>query len=533
MDREKNRPDPDYELSNGLTAVMVASFNDRTYALQALLERGAHANKKSSLTGRTALVLACLNRNLSSMRLLLRFGADPNIADHNGKDAFHYGRESLNLPVLNLLAKGFLGTGIGDVGSAMAGVYTAKPLRPCRWGCGAMLAEDNISAHLHELSACPKRVVACPNGCDNHGVELWAEEVDEHLREKCSKRLLTCELCGDSEVRDEDMRRHLRDVCPHRVVSCGHCTEGILDFKMERHHRGFCKMMPRDCPLLCGEMVSWSSQLQHRRSQCPNRIVRCRVCGEEVTSKDRDEHENESCQWRQIPCVWGCEGGTRPVDKVEHENNLCELRLVSCRNHCGEDIPFCQIEAHEHEQCLNRFVLCPEGCGLQVRSGKLERHVNTQCEKRMVSCQLCALEMRAEFMAEHSSTHCKKRLVACGLGCGEKIPIDLLQEHKAKECPKRIMECPRSGCRSLFVAETLKTHLDWNCDYRQMFCPFGCRATVLAIRLNEHKTKECPMAIVSCEDCDEKVRRKDLKFHRSSKGDCLRKQRRAPDEWGE
>jgi ankyrin repeat protein len=84
----ENGANADAHDTDGRTALMVASLNKAIPIIQVLLQAGAGVNLQAEpLGGMTALIMAAIGHILSreTIELLLANGADPNIADHNKK----------------------------------------------------------------------------------------------------------------------------------------------------------------------------------------------------------------------------------------------------------------------------------------------------------------------------------------------------------------------------------------------------------------------------------------------------------------
>lgn len=86
----KNKADPNFQNMEGLTALMLATNQGRTRAMELLLEYGADPDIKGGVFGNTALMSTITFCNLNDMKLLIAYGADPNIQDNKGYTPLNY-----------------------------------------------------------------------------------------------------------------------------------------------------------------------------------------------------------------------------------------------------------------------------------------------------------------------------------------------------------------------------------------------------------------------------------------------------------
>ena len=82
--------------------LLVATFLDRTEVVRFLLNRGASAHQTYQ-DGGTPLGLACLNKNVDIVRLLLNAGAILEARDPKNKTALHHAAFSSSMEVLHEL----------------------------------------------------------------------------------------------------------------------------------------------------------------------------------------------------------------------------------------------------------------------------------------------------------------------------------------------------------------------------------------------------------------------------------------------
>eukprot|EP00949_MAST-11_sp_MAST-11-sp1_P002908 g2908.t1 len=306
LDREKARPDLNFETRNNMTALTWAAKNGRTSALQFLIDRGANINYVCR-DGKSALLHAAIAGQWLTVRLLLERGADPFQRGNDGKTAVEYAL-SRNLVgvarAINAARAGFVGNAKGNRGKALE-VY------PCGLGCGRLMPKEEIVEH--ENNDCPKRIVDCRLGCGIKG--MWAEERQAHEEKECRKRRVKCALfCSEMVPEDEmsshclkcgygcgvelpmpEMDDHKANDCVKRIVVCPKCPKKMRFENVEEHVRNECKKAQMYCRLGCQQLVIRGKRATHER-RCPMRIVQCSFgCGYETREKDIHLHENYHC----------------------------------------------------------------------------------------------------------------------------------------------------------------------------------------------------------------------------------------------
>jgi len=89
--------------TNGRTALMYASSGPYAQTVELLLEKGAEVNVQGRLEGFSALMTAAAEGQLEVVRLLLAYGADPDLEDADGDTAASFARQNGHSAVVELL----------------------------------------------------------------------------------------------------------------------------------------------------------------------------------------------------------------------------------------------------------------------------------------------------------------------------------------------------------------------------------------------------------------------------------------------
>lgn len=551
LDLPNKSPNVNRETHIMHTPLSMASKAGRINVMEALLKRGAIPDQVLQ-DGKTALIHAAAAGKWEACRLLLEHGADLNRQDIYGKTAIERARGSNFVEVVRQLAQ----VKYGNLGDAVAQRGQANQVVVCGWGCGAKLRvlpksffsrtmtraeiekeKDSDYVVYHENHLCPKRIVECPYKCGITG--MWAEELKEHMTSICPQRPETCPNgCGASDVKACTKQWHVDYCCIKRRIPCLRCNEMVILEKMHVHDKSDCPMRAQTCENGCGAVLPWCKYSEHRRKLCPERLVRCRIpgCGKELVARLRDSHEQLRCSSRIVPCRWKCKEGAKYKDRFAHELKACPRRPVDCPNHCKDFVEAQNLKNHLQSECKRRFVKCELGCRLKVPLADMERHMDTECAERIVWCPNngCRLSntfdgpkaglddrLRQKHLQYHLEEECDRRLVACGSGCGEKVPLALLDHHKRYSCTKRLV-CCRVGCPKMMPFDELETHEKYECRKRIAWCGLGCNATMPAEKLKRHERRECPKRIVLCSlGCGEEIREEDRELH--ERAECIRR----------
>jgi len=88
---------------NGRTALMYASSGPYAETVELFLKKGAKVNVQGTLEGFTALMTAAAEGQLEVVRLLLGYGADPDLKDEDGDTAESFAEQKGHSAVVDLL----------------------------------------------------------------------------------------------------------------------------------------------------------------------------------------------------------------------------------------------------------------------------------------------------------------------------------------------------------------------------------------------------------------------------------------------
>ena len=481
-----------------------------------------------------------------------------------------------------------------------------RPLRCCF--CNELMPAKDLDVHMTEV--CERRIIRCEQGC---GKDLESRHLAAHMNNFCRKRIVLCRLECGAKCRFDTRTQHEVDECPLRHVECPDCNEDMLAKDLNQHLYQKCPKRMVFCGRGCGHRCAHEDVAAHERDECVLRPLPCRYahlgCAEILAPPDKREvHELHLCPKRPVPCKLGdCQHVCRAEEMEEHVNHKCLYRRVLCRNGCGAHILAKDQEAHElpgeSGLCPSRRVRCRhDWVGNRVRVKRSGRAVNSEwsegvvvgfedvklavdwyhnvenpedvseeeddidedndegigdrClakdEIRQKDKTIIKVEDRKAFhkaskkKGEGSTTRLKVRFADATewINAGASYNSQSIEEvngdnwvcgwvrahsrnkHEANECGHRMVTCTL-GCNQQLAARHLKTHEAERCPYRTVKCPQGCGIDVPLKQLADHVDDFCVKRMVECDQCEKKMAQ-DLLFEHM-RVDCEMHRVRCPN----
>ncbi|ETI31938.1 hypothetical protein L914_20328 [Phytophthora nicotianae] len=290
---------------------------------------------------------------------------------------------------------------------------------------------------------------------------------------------------------------HIDEDCCHRLVPCPlNCGQRFPAHTLEFHVVKRCNMRNASCRLGCGEIMAFGRLSEHESDHCEFRSVFCEYCHLSFSVKNLGMHLDKECQQLPRRCRFGCSSKVAWAETKEHESSQCPKRLVKCRI-CDEDVWFCERDRHEKDECpLRTYGKCDDGCGQMLRYNEIAHHLLFSCAKRTVECKECKQRMIFDSLQEHHELRCPQRVITCRKGCGVCIKELDTDTHESEECTKRLLFCENQCGLHVPYCE-LEDHLKSKCTMRVMMCPTGCRELVFAYQYEDH-WKRCRQRVVPC-----------------------------------
>ena len=98
-------------------------------------------------------------------------------------------------------------------------------------------------------------------------------KLEDHMKE-CNFVDVSCPKNCGKELKGKDVKQHLDEECPNRVVPCDHCDEEMQWNGLESHFKT-CPKFPLSCGLCGKEKVTNEMMEEHLDKECPQMEVRC------------------------------------------------------------------------------------------------------------------------------------------------------------------------------------------------------------------------------------------------------------------
>ncbi|XP_013779268.2 TNF receptor-associated factor 4-like isoform X1 [Limulus polyphemus] len=204
------------------------------------------------------------------------------------------------------------------------------------------------------------------------------------------------------------------------LVYCIHFKDGCRwmdELKKLKGHLNTCKYDAIPCTSQCGAMIPKLMMEDHLMYTCPNRRLKCELCGREVTAEVFEDHM-ATCQYEPVHCEnkCGCKIQRRFIST--HRQKECTKRLVACR-FCNKEFVYDTLQLHS-SKCPRYLVLCPNRCdSSKIARENLEFHLK-ECPSLIMCCGF--KEMGCKFkgprfaMEQHMETAGKAHLLLmCGV----------------------------------------------------------------------------------------------------------------------
>ncbi|XP_022328953.2 TNF receptor-associated factor 3-like isoform X2 [Crassostrea virginica] len=132
----------------------------------------------------------------------------------------------------------------------------------------------------------------------------------------------------------------------------------------------------------CAECVS---QLLTENSQggatCPAKEESCVILKE-------DKSHLSTCDYRPVPCQYVTSGCQAVISRRHKEDHViqCDFRPAQCK-HCGQTVTWKSLQSHEDVDCPDVVIPCPYSCGTEPRPRlQMKTHTERDCPKRPVPC---------------------------------------------------------------------------------------------------------------------------------------------------
>ena len=154
---------------------------------------------------------------------------------------------------------------------------------------------EGVSFHpmMRSRKMIPQLQMKCPlttRGCEWNGMIC---EVEEHLN-VCPEFVLQCQNYCDVILPREELEEHLKHLCTKRIVDCEQCHLSLM-YKDLSQHDDVCLEFQLPCPNKCDLNLKRKQLNTHIDTDCPNTVVDCPYrkfgCEREMKRCELEDHE--------------------------------------------------------------------------------------------------------------------------------------------------------------------------------------------------------------------------------------------------
>lgn len=491
----------------------------------------------------------------------------------------------------------------------------------CPNSCGEeTIMYRELAEHMDNY--CILRKVVC-QACDMKGIIL--KDLQDHLDEKCDMRLLPCFLGCEKIYPFKDMEKHMELRCIHRLVPCslqcfvnscgndsdlfclpvggkkgakkkkskptkgtGHVSdesmqailakvegeEDVLDENapiirrlrycdMKSHVTNECVNRRVVCPNRCHNVIVQHQLAAHMRDICPDRLVSCKYCHQDIKKKDHQDHEETECMKRIVPCREKCGEQIIFENMDAHIHDVCVHRTLPCIFNCHQIIQRKYYKRHIEDECRNRLVPCPYKCLADPGDIEIDEsdpgedsYQSISNRRRLRASSLSSVEssggeelqsfvskldlneykitkqkenstsvktVPSYMLDQHMKYECAFRPVRCQqCNAAVTVPLCQLKHHQEEECTHRIVGCRNEGCLKHLPWNEREHHETVRCRFRMITCPQACGEMIPFLQSSVHVHRFCRLRIVDCIlGCGTKVKWPDMEVHTTL--ECIRR----------
>lgn len=210
-------------------------------------------------------------------------------------------------------------------------------------------------------------------------------ELNNHLKE-CKFRPRDCpNKCG-KQLLQKDMDNHLKESCSKRIATCEDCEIKVVFAKLQEHQEIKCKRRPVRCPNGCGKYIPREELEQHIEGECSASVLQCAMVEYDCAFKGSAEQLRK--HWSSI--------ANHHITKLVKENQALrgELRKVQ------EEL---EKRAKSEDEKLDLYNGHAPDAGLIERFEEHFRMLDAKlarCFTNIESCQSNAVQLRADLNHE-------------------------------------------------------------------------------------------------------------------------------------
>ncbi|XP_028400904.1 TNF receptor-associated factor 4-like isoform X2 [Dendronephthya gigantea] len=350
--------------------------------------------------------------------------------------------------------------------------------RYCSQGCKWKGPLRKLKSHL---STCEHSVIECSNKC---GVQLMRNQLEEHVRNLCSNRYVSCPNCRQNIPREEH-EKHSR--------SCGKSENSSTASKLRQHIKNLGR--------------SKHDSFNQPRSLSQDQPMRAASVPAQLNFVGRTDIPQ-----RRIEEWHGTTGNKRHNHNRRRSRNSSFGREINIQETLQEEETAPDLPDSPPPSQTPPLRRRPEYGSQVVYMGSSNNPPpQTSTERELFTC-VCGALMANEEITTHMSEECPKRLTLCQY-CNKQVGHSELQEH-LRDCPRFPLSCPNScGVRQI-PREEINRHVTTDCSAILEVCPFkfaGCghkcpRSNInrhLENKMKEHLNLMCKLSVKQSKEINE------------------------------
>ncbi|KAM7299614.1 uncharacterized protein ISCGN_020180 [Ixodes scapularis] len=203
--------------------------------------------------------------------------------------------------------------------------------------------ESELKEHKYEYPKIERECFDC-------GVKVLNENLQDRLDKECQKRVVFCEACH-SLMTCTQLGKHKLE-CPKLERKCFDCGVNVLYENLQNHQKFECQKRVVLCDA-CKSAMSYDEFGDHDQ-ECLEKSVVCDDCKGEVLRKEKSKHASE-CPMRVV-CWENCEGSYAYSTGEEHREQ-CEKKKLACE-YCKLEVKGDDEKNAHLETCEEALIGC-------------------------------------------------------------------------------------------------------------------------------------------------------------------------------
>lgn len=256
-----------------------------------------------------------------------------------------------------------------------------------------------LAVRLHERFECPRRVAPCNWGC---GEILHASEVEEHQRDACAERQVTCTFL----IKDKENNEH------DELIPCNtNMPQKELEAHLRQHRAAYHDLLIQasGMEILRDPPGAESQVARGLLGQLEKLCASVSLSISDRSKRRADERASRESESRELKAAMDRASAEQKAETLERAKAAVDVwRELVPRTCCnlGCDLKIFERDSAMHSQsCPHRIIRCELGCETtELKAKDKDIHLEFECPERWVEChqEKCeAFRMRAKERAKH------------------------------------------------------------------------------------------------------------------------------------